>query len=153
MPMERTTGGVTGDYDPELAALRRRKLQEMMTDMAGKAEGKEDWPSEPIEVGDENIEEMTTKYPAMIVDCWAEWCGPCRMLAPTIHELAKEYQGKVVFGKLNTDFNLKTPRKYGIMSIPTMLFFKDGKVAGKLVGAMPKQYIVEAIDKTFSGGA
>ena len=123
-----------------------------MTDMAGKAEGAKDWPSEPIEVGDENIDEITTKYPAMIVDCWAEWCGPCRMLAPTIHELAKEYQGKVVFGKLNTDFNLKTPRKYGIMSIPTMLFFKDGKVAGKLVGAMPKQYIIEAIDKTFGDG-
>jgi thioredoxin 1 len=152
VPSERTTGGSPGDDDPELDGLRRRRLQEMMTDMAGKAEGAKDWPSEPFEVGDENIDEMTTKYPAMIVDCWAEWCGPCRMLAPTIHELAKEYQGKVAFGKLNTDFNLKTPRKYGIMSIPTMLFFKDGKVAGKLVGAMPKQYIIEAIDKTFSDG-
>ena len=152
MPSERTTGGSPGDDDPELDGLRRRRLQEMMTDMAGKAEGAKDWPSEPIEVGDENIDDMTAKYPAMIVDCWAEWCGPCRMLAPTIHELAKEYQGKVAFGKLNTDFNLKTPRKYGIMSIPTMLFFKDGKVAGKLVGAMPKQYIIEAIDKTFSDG-
>ena len=150
--MERTTGGGPGDDAPELAELRRRRLQEMMTDMAGKAEGTKDWPSEPIEVGDENIEEMTTKYPAMIVDCWAEWCGPCRMLAPTIHELAKEFQGKVVFGKLNTDFNQSTPRKYGIMSIPSMLFFKDGKVAGKLVGAMPKQYIIEAIDKTFAEG-
>ena len=152
MPLERTTGGNPGDDDPELDGLRRRNLQEMMTDMSGKAEGTKDWPSEPFEVGDENIDEMTTKYPAMIVDCWAEWCGPCRMLAPTIHELAKEYQGKVAFGKLNTDFNLKTPRKYGIMSIPTMLFFKDGKVAGKLVGAMPKQYIIEAIDKTFNDG-
>jgi thioredoxin 1 len=147
-----TAGGVPGGDDPELADIRRRKLQEMMTDMAAKAAGGGDWPSEPIEITDDNVEEMAARYPALVIDCWAEWCGPCRMLAPTIHELAGELKGRVVFGKLNTDMNPKTPRKYGIMSIPTMLFYKEGKVSGKLVGAMPKQYIIEAIDKTFGKG-
>jgi thioredoxin 1 len=112
-------------------------------------DGRQGGPHEPIEVNDGNIEEVAGKYPALIVDCWAEWCGPCRVLGPTIKELAGELKGKVVFGKLNTDLNPKTPRQYGIMSIPTLLFYKDGQVTGKLVGAVPKEYIMEAVEKTY----
>ncbi len=150
MHMARTTGdGGSGDDDPELAEIRRRKLQEMMVNMSDSTTGGNGWPHEPIEVNDGNIEQVAGKYPALIVDCWAEWCGPCRMLGPTIHELAGELKGKVVFGKLNTDLNPKTPRQYGIMSIPTLLFYKDGKVVGKTVGALPKEYIMEAVQKTY----
>jgi thioredoxin 1 len=151
--MTRTTGVSSGDDDPELEAIRQRKLQEMITHMSGNGSNTSDWPAKPIEVTDDNIEEIASKYPQLVVDCWAEWCGPCRMLGPTIEELAGELQGKVVFGKLNTDENRKTPRQYGIMSIPTMLFYKDGEVVGKTVGALPKEYIQEAIDQAFTEGA
>ena len=148
--MARTTGdGGSGDDDPELAEIRRRKLQEMMTHMTDDQAGGDGWPNEPIEVNDGDIEEVAGKYPALVVDCWAEWCGPCHMIHPTIVELAGELHGKVVFGRLNTDMNPRTPRKYGIMSIPTLLFYKDGQVVGKTVGALPKQYIMEAVEKTY----
>ena len=147
--MAYTTDGERGDEDPELLELRRRKLQEMMNSMSDNGSDTSDWPSAPVEITDDNIEEMTSKYPNLVVDCWAEWCGPCRMLGPTIEELAGELQGKVVFGKLNTDLNRSLPRKYGIMSIPTILFYKDGEVVGKTVGALPKEYILEAIEQAF----
>jgi len=147
--MAYTTEGERADEDPELLELRRRRLQEMMTSMSGNGSDTSDWPAAPVEITDDNIEEMTTKYPNLVVDCWAEWCGPCRMLGPTLEELAGELQGKVVFGKLNTDLNRNLPRKYGIMSIPTILFYKEGEVVGKTVGALPKEYILEAIEQAF----
>ncbi len=147
--MAYTTDGERLDEDAELLEIRRRRLEEMMVSMSDNGSNTSDWPATPIEVTDDNIEEISTKYPNLVVDCWAEWCGPCRMLGPTIEELAGELQGKVVFGKLNTDFNRNLPRKYGIMSIPTILFYKDGEVVGKTVGALPKEYILEAIEQAF----
>ncbi len=147
--MAYTTEGERADEDPELLELRRRRLQEMMTSMSGNGSDTSDWPAAPVEITDDNIEEMTTKYPNLVVDCWAEWCGPCRMLSPTLEELAGELHGKVVFGKLNTDLNRNLPQKYGIMSIPTILFYKEGEVVGKTVGALPKEYILEAIEQAF----
>ena len=148
--MADTTGGDRAEEDPELLEIRRRLLQEMMTPMSDNGTDTSDWPSTPIEVTDDNIDEITAKYPHLVVDCWAEWCGPCRMVGPTIAELAQELHGRVVFGKLNTDLNRKLPRKYGIMSIPTMLYFKDGEVVGKTVGALPKEHIQQAIDQAFN---
>lgn len=147
--MPDTTDGSPAEEDPELLEIRRRKLQEMMINMSDDGTNTSDWPSEPIEVTDDNIQEIADKYPYLVVDCWAEWCGPCRMVAPAIKELASELQGKVVFGKLNTDLNRNVPRQYGIMSIPTMLYYKDGEVVGKTVGALPKEYIQQAIDQAF----
>lgn len=147
--MAYTTDGERVDDDHELQQIRRRRLQEMMTSMSDNGNDTSDWPSAPVEITDDNIEELSTKYPNLVVDCWAEWCGPCRMLGPTIEELATELQGKVVFGKLNTDFNRKLPRQYGIMSIPTILYFKEGEVVGKTVGALPKEYILEAIEQAY----
>ncbi len=147
--MPDTTGGEEADEDPELLKIRQRKLQEMMTSMSDNGTDTSDWPSAPIEVTDDNIDELSAKYSQLVVDCWAEWCGPCRMLGPTIEEIAGELQGKVVFGKLNTDENRNIPRQYGIMSIPTILYFKEGEVVGKTVGALPKEYIIEAIDQAY----
>ncbi len=151
--MPDTTGEEEADEDPELLEIRQRKLQEMITSMSDNGTDTSDWPSTPIQVTDDNIDELSTKYSQLVVDCWAEWCGPCRMLGPTIEELAGEMQGKVVFGKLNTDENRKIPRQYGIMSIPTILYFKEGEVVGKTVGALPKEYIVEAIDQAYAEGS
>jgi thioredoxin len=75
------------------------------------------------------------------VDCWAPWCGPCRMVAPIMDQLASEYAGRVKIAKLNTDENPLTASQYGIQSIPTLLFFKDGTLVNKLVGALPKSEI------------
>ena len=101
----------------------------------------------PVEVNDKNFEDFIKKNPAVVVDCWAAWCAPCRMVGPVVEELAKDLDGKVVFGKLDVDSNRNVSSKYRIMSIPTMLYFKDGKLAGQSVGAMPKEMIMGYIQK------
>ncbi len=82
----------------------------------------------------------------VMVDFWAVWCGPCRMIAPTVEELAKEYAGKVKVGKLNTDENPDVASKYKIMGIPTIMFFKDGQKVDQIVGAVPKPQLKAKID-------
>ena len=83
--------------------------------------------------------------PAM-VDFWAIWCGPCRMVGPVVEELATEYQGKAVIGKVDVDTNQEVAAKYGIRNIPTILFFKDGEVVDKVVGVVPKEQLVEKLN-------
>ena len=90
-----------------------------------------------IEITDNNFEENMKKHDLFVVDCWAEWCMPCRMVGPMIEKLAEEHDGKIVFGKLNVDHNSTVPQKYQIMSIPTLLVFKDGELVDRIVGAMP----------------
>ncbi|MDH4123149.1 MAG: thioredoxin [Thermoplasmata archaeon] len=132
--------------DEELLAIRQKKMREIMS-AAEQNKEKGAWPVSPVEVTDSNFDSMTKQYGAIVVDCWAPWCGPCRMIAPTIEALAKDYKGKAVFGKLNTDENVAIATKFGIMSIPTLLFFKNGKLVDKMIGAVPRQYIEERLKK------
>ena len=121
----------------ELERIRQKKLREMTE--RTKAEGSnEEWPSEPLEVTDASFSQVIQRYPLVVVDCWAAWCAPCRMIVPVVEELAPDYKGKIVFGKLDVDSNSATAMQYGIMSIPTLLVFKNGQLVEKLIGAMPR---------------
>ncbi|TKG94640.1 thioredoxin [Puteibacter caeruleilacunae] len=100
-----------------------------------------------IEVTDANFEEVVLKSDKpVLVDFWAEWCGPCRMVAPIVEELAAEYEGKAVVVKMDVDTSSATPAKFGIRNIPTILFFKNGEVADKQVGAVPKTSLAAKLD-------
>ena len=100
-----------------------------------------------IEVNDANFEELVLKSDKpVLVDFWAEWCGPCRMVAPVVEELSNDYEGKILVVKVDVDSNPDTAVKFGIRNIPTILFIKDGEVVDKHVGAAPKASLAEKID-------
>ncbi len=97
-------------------------------------------------VNDANIGEVLASDKPVMIDFWATWCGPCRALAPTVGEIAAEYEGRAVIGKCNVDEASDTPVRYNVRNIPTLLFFKDGKLADRLVGAVPKSEIKAKLD-------
>jgi len=103
--------------------------------------------SEPFHVTDANFEETIKKNNLVFVDFWANWCGPCRALAPIIVELAKEYNGKILIGKLDVDENPSTAERFQVFSIPTMIVFKNGQEAERLVGLCPKNKIADTLQK------
>ena len=104
--------------------------------------------SDLLEVTDETFdtEIMNSEIPAL-VDFWATWCGPCRMVSPVVEELANDYKGKIKVAKMDVDQNRQTPAKFGIRAIPTLIFFKGGEVAQTIVGAQPKSHIEEELKK------
>jgi thioredoxin 1 len=136
--------------DDELERIKRRKLEEMIRGSSGragkvgptlKASGK------PIDLTDTTFTNFVKENAVAVVDCWAPWCGPCRLVSPVIEELARDYAGRVAFGKLNVDQNPILANKYGIMSIPTLLVFKNGILIDRIIGAMPRQRLEPRITR------
>lgn len=99
-----------------------------------------------LQITDANFEELVNSGKPMVLDFWAEWCGPCRMVSPIIDELATEYEGRVTIGKMDVDNNNDVVAQFGIRNIPTVLFFKDGKLVDKQVGAAQKPAFVAKVD-------
>lgn len=99
-----------------------------------------------LEITDSNIQEHLDSGKLVVVDFWAPWCGPCKVIAPVIEELANEYDGKAIIGKCDVDENADLPATYGIRNIPTILFFKNGEVVDKQVGAVTKSVLVDKIN-------
>jgi len=100
-----------------------------------------------LEITDANFEELVMKSDKpVLVDFWAEWCGPCRMVGPVVEELSKEYEGKAVVGKVNVDNNSAISAKFGIRNIPTLLFFKNGEVVEKHVGVAAKNVLADKLN-------
>ncbi|MBN2755147.1 MAG: thioredoxin [Candidatus Goldbacteria bacterium] len=128
---------------PEKAAALEAEAMKIKT----QKEKLTDSPKETIYVTDGNFKQALAKYPALVVDCWAEWCMPCKMLSPTIDQLAQEEAGKIVFAKLNVDENRETAEEHGIMSIPTVMVFKNGVKTGEIVGVQPKPMLLSRIQE------
>ncbi len=104
-----------------------------------------------LEITDANFDQTVLQSDRpVIVDFWAAWCGPCKALAPIVDEVAKQYSGKVVVGKMDVDKNNATPQRYGVRGIPTLLVFKGGQVREQIVGYVPKETIEKALDKNLA---
>ena len=133
------------EKDVELEKLRQARLLEMLK----KSKNFEDEAliDKPIEVTDATFNDTVQSYPLVVIDCWAAWCGPCRMIAPIIEELAREHAGKVVFGKLDVDKNRAVSAQYQIVGIPTLMVFSHGKLVDKISGALPKPVLEARITR------
>ena len=108
--------------------------------------------SKPVEINDAKFDELVLKAKMpVLVDFWAPWCGPCRMVAPIVDELSDEYDGKISFFKLNVDDNPLTAQKYGVMSIPALIVFKSGAPASNIVGFRPKPELKKNLDEALAG--
>ena len=100
-----------------------------------------------LTITDQNFEEVVLKSDKVVlIDLWAEWCGPCRMVGPIVEEMAKEYEGRAVIGKLDVDNNPETTNRFGVRNIPTILFIKSGEIVDKQVGAVPKAVLTKKLD-------
>ena len=122
--------------DKEIERIKKAKILAMLERaQSEKLTGK------LIILTDSNFQSEIAKHRLIVVDFWAPWCGPCRMVGPLVEELAAEYAGKVTFGKLNVDDNIMVPSRFGVRGIPTLIVFKDGKAVDTLVGAFSKSHI------------
>ena len=136
--------------DEELERIKKRKKEEKMRELSSRA-GKAGPPlkahGKPLDLTDATFKKFTEDNSLAVVDCWAPWCGPCRFVSPVVEELARDYAGRIVFGKLNVDQNNRVAVQYGIMSIPTLLVFKNGKLIDQIIGAMPRQRLEPRITR------
>jgi len=131
------------EENEELTRIKEKKLRELMK----KQEKKQEMSTKPIPVTDSNFNELVDKNSLALIDCWAPWCGPCVVISPIVEELAKEYAGKVLFGKLNVDENPRTAERFRIFGIPTLLIIRNGKEVDRIVGLVPKDHIKTRLKK------
>jgi|BEDMetMinimDraft_1075159.scaffolds.fasta_scaffold01359_6 thioredoxin 1 len=136
------------EEDEELAKILARKAKQLASMKPEKPSAVSAVIDRPITVTDQTFDEFINSKspPVKVVDFWAEWCGPCRYMEPVIEQLAKEWAGKVIFGKLNVDENPYTTQRFEVMSIPTMIVFKNGEPVHVIVGAMPKPALVKQLE-------
>ncbi len=137
--------------DSELEAIKARKLAELQRVASARATMV--GLTEPVTLTDSNFTSEVAKYPVMLVDFWAPWCGPCRIVGPIIEQLARDYSGRVAFGKLNVDDNPIVAGSFGVQSIPTMMVLKSGKVVDVMVGALPKSQIEMKLNQHLGSGS
>lgn len=126
--------------DEELEKIRQRKLQELLTHSRIKPQPVAE-EAKPVQLTDSSFDEIVGRKELILVDFWAAWCAPCLRIAPAIEQLARKYAGRVTFGKLNVDENPATATRFGVMSIPTLLVFKQGRMVDQIVGAVPASLI------------
>ena len=131
----------------ELDEIRRKKLeQSKKLYMNGGSNMDENLPSTPLTITDADLDEMIKKYSTIVVDCWAPWCGPCRMVGPIVDEIADELSGKLKVVKVDIDASQDLAMKYSVMSIPTLIVLKGGEVVDQFVGALPKDQLLDKIN-------
>jgi thioredoxin 1 len=136
---------VENDENKELGRIKQAKLREMMKSVTSEKQGTT--LNKPVEMVDATFKEMIQNHSLVVVDCYAPWCGPCHIVAPVIEELARDYAGKILFGKLNVDENREVSMQYQIMGIPTLLVFKNGKLVDTIIGALPRQMLEPKITR------
>jgi len=127
--------------DDDLEAIRARKRSELEQAIEVKD------AVVPLQLTDANFWETVKGNPVVLVDFWAEWCGPCHRIAPTVEAIAKDYAGRLTVGKLNIDDNRRTAETFGVNSIPTLLVFKDGELVDAVVGAVPRPFLEETLQR------
>ncbi|MDD1664664.1 MAG: thioredoxin [Methanomicrobiales archaeon] len=133
--------------DDDLRRIREKKLEELKRGFTEKPAAK---PEGRVLVLDERqFPAAVRDHPYLVVDMWAPWCGPCKMVAPVIQDLSAEFAGRITFAKVNTDENQRIAMSYGISAIPTILFFQQGKLVEKVIGAYPKQMLRDRILRSF----
>jgi thioredoxin 1 len=129
--------------DDELQQIREKKLREMQEAMSAKKQ------SGVLLVEESNFQEFISRHSAAVIDFWAEWCGPCRMVGPIMERLAQEFEGHVAFGKCNTDNNPHIAMNFQISAIPTLLFFSHGQLVNRVIGAYPEDAMRAQVVRTF----
>ncbi|HZD43361.1 MAG TPA: thioredoxin [Methanomicrobiales archaeon] len=130
--------------DDELEELRKKRLEEMERSFQKKEGG-----GGVITITESEFQSMLSTHPRLVIDFWAEWCGPCRMVGPIIEQLADEFSGNVTFGKCNTDENPRIATKFGISAIPTIMLFANGQLVDRIIGAYPRDTIRARIVRAF----
>ncbi|MEM2194716.1 MAG: thioredoxin [Candidatus Methanomethylicia archaeon] len=124
--------------DEELEMIKYRMLKNLMKK---DFEEKKQVIDKPVEVTDSNFMEIIQRNPFVVIDCWAPWCAPCRAISPIIDDMARNYAGRILFGKLNVEENQVATTYFQIMSIPTLLIFKNGKLIDRIIGALPRHLL------------